>query len=217
MARSIEKVFNERLHEFYGMLALHYIKGEDFEKAEHYLVKAGEEAMRSSASGEALNYYQEGLKLYLQLNKDAADPERLAMFEKNIANVLYSKGRWFDAVKHINKFFEYSNTSVSPNKLYILFKFIKNLVFVLATGDRLFKKEKPIPSKKDNEFFDLMYKRSSASVYFDNTQMLFDALRSFNSIVKLDITKSTGAFNIVIGTAGLLLLVIYLKKFHANF
>ena len=33
VARSIEKVFDERLHEFYGMLALHYIKGEDDEKS----------------------------------------------------------------------------------------------------------------------------------------------------------------------------------------
>ncbi len=51
------------MDEFYGMLAYHYSKGEDLDKAEEYMIKAGEEALRSSASREALNYYQEALSL----------------------------------------------------------------------------------------------------------------------------------------------------------
>ncbi len=57
IAQSIEEVFNERLHEFYGMLAYHYSKGENLDKAEEYMLKAGEEAMKASASSEALSYY----------------------------------------------------------------------------------------------------------------------------------------------------------------
>jgi len=45
VANSIEKVFTERLHELYGMLAFHYMRGEDEEKSYEYLVKAGEEAL----------------------------------------------------------------------------------------------------------------------------------------------------------------------------
>ena len=41
VADSIEKVFNERLHEFYGMLAYHYSQAEDPDKTEEYLIKAG--------------------------------------------------------------------------------------------------------------------------------------------------------------------------------
>ncbi|MBW1855874.1 MAG: AAA family ATPase, partial [Deltaproteobacteria bacterium] len=59
VATSIERVFNKRLQEFYGMLAFHYSRGEEYEKAEEYLIKAGEEALKSSASSEALHYYQE--------------------------------------------------------------------------------------------------------------------------------------------------------------
>ena len=61
VAGSIEKVFSERIHEFYGMLAYHYSRAENHKKAEEYLIKAGEEALKSSASIEALNYYQEFL------------------------------------------------------------------------------------------------------------------------------------------------------------
>ena len=55
VARSIEKVFDERLHEFYGMLALHYIKGEDDQKEAYYLIKGGEETMKASALSGAVN------------------------------------------------------------------------------------------------------------------------------------------------------------------
>ena len=64
VAESIENgYFQERLHEFYGLLALHYSQADDLEKAEEYMTKAGEEALRSSASSEALHYYQEALAL----------------------------------------------------------------------------------------------------------------------------------------------------------
>jgi len=89
VANTIERVFSDKLYEFYGMLAYHYSKGEHLEKAEEYMIKAGEEALRSSASSEALDYYQEALKLYLKKHGHNTDPEKLVMFEKNIALALF--------------------------------------------------------------------------------------------------------------------------------
>jgi len=153
VAKSIETVFKERLHEFYGMLALHYSKGEDYENAEHYLVKAGKEAIRTSASSEALNYYQEGLNLYLQFSKDARDSEKLAMFEKNIAIALYNKARWVEAVEHIDKVLEYWNIPTSPNWILTITKFVFSMLPIVAGFDHLFAKYKPPPSQRDNEVF----------------------------------------------------------------
>ena len=102
MADSIEKVFKGRLNEFYGMLAFHYSKGEDEDKAEEYLIKAGEEALRLSASSEALNYYQQGLKLYLERYGNDADSEKIAVFEKNIAFAFFNKGQYENALNCID-------------------------------------------------------------------------------------------------------------------
>ena len=85
VADSIEKVFRERLHEFYGMLAYHYSKGEDKEKAEEYLIKAGEKALRTSASAEALNYFKAALELYQSMYWKNTDCEKVVMIKKNIA------------------------------------------------------------------------------------------------------------------------------------
>jgi len=202
VARSIEKIFDERLHEFYGMLALHYVKGEDYEKAEQYLVKAGEEALRSSASSEALNYYQEGLKLYLQSNKDTADPEKLAMFEKNIAIALYNKCRWVESVQHVDKVFEYWNIPVYPNRAVEIIKFIKNIIFIVAGLDRVSRRAKKIPTQRDNEVFELLFIRGSALVYFDNVKLFFHGISAFNKICLVDWTKSPDSTQIFLALAG---------------
>jgi predicted ATPase len=90
VAKSIEKIFKKRQNEFYGIIAFHYCIGEDEEKAEEYLVKAGEEALKSSASSEALHYYTEALKLYLKKYGDDADPGKVSMIESNIAIALFN-------------------------------------------------------------------------------------------------------------------------------
>ena len=107
VAHSIEKIFKERLHEFYGMLAYHYSRAEDREKTEEYLIKAGEEALRSAASDEALHYYEEALQLYLKKSGPDADPEKVAMLEKNIALALYNRGQHQEAIKYFDKALDY--------------------------------------------------------------------------------------------------------------
>ena len=204
VARSIEKVFDERLHEFYGMLALHYIKGEDEQKAAYYLIKAGEEAMKASASSEALNYFQDGLKLYLQSNKDSAVPEKLAMFEKNIAIALNNKCRWVESVQHIDKVFEYWGFSPDPNKIFTLIGFAKNIIYIFAGINKVFKKTKTLPSQREIEIYDLLYKKGTALVFFDTVRCLFNALRGFNWASQIDMAPYPEAVNVYTGTAGVI-------------
>jgi len=201
VARSIENVFKERLHEFYGMLALHYSKAEDYENAEQYLVKAGEEALKSSASNEALNYYQEGLKLYLQYNKDAKDPEKLAMFEKNIAIALFNKSRWVEAVDHFDKVFDHWRVDTSPNRLMLIAKFVLNAITITIGLNGLSVKKKSLPSQRDNEIFDLFYKKNASVSYFDQRKSFFTTLNFLNTALKFDITKSHSAVVFLFGSA----------------
>jgi len=40
----MESLFADRLDDFFGLLAYHYTKAEDWEKAQEYLFKAGDQA-----------------------------------------------------------------------------------------------------------------------------------------------------------------------------
>lgn len=101
VAKAIESIFPERMHEFFGMLAFHFGRAENIEKSEEYLLKAGEAALQSAASTEALHYYHEALNLYKLKFKDNIDPLKLAQLEKNTAQAYYNKGLYVETVEHL--------------------------------------------------------------------------------------------------------------------
>jgi tetratricopeptide (TPR) repeat protein len=128
------------LHNFYGILAYHYSNGENLEKAEEYLIKAGEEALKSSASSEAINFYQEGLKLYLTKYGDAADSDKLAMFEKNIALAFFNKGQYANALEYFDRVLKRLGERSSKNQIIIAYRLISDFLNLI--------KNLYLPSKK---------------------------------------------------------------------
>ncbi|MCH8995271.1 MAG: AAA family ATPase [Chloroflexi bacterium] len=62
VAAAIEELYADRLPEQYEALAHHYYKGQEWEKALDYLVKAGDKAAASYANQDALDYYDRALQ-----------------------------------------------------------------------------------------------------------------------------------------------------------
>lgn len=122
IAYSIEIIFFEKIHEFYGMLAYHYSRAENLEKAEEYLILAGEEALKASASSEALNFYQQALSIYLKIYGQAADPEKKTMLEKNIALVLFNRGQYVEAANYFDKVLSYYGVRTPKNMITAIVK-----------------------------------------------------------------------------------------------
>lgn len=203
VADSIENVFREKLPEFYGMLAYHYSQGENLDKAEEYLIKAGKEALRAAASTEALHYYQQGLKLYLKKYKTATDLEKLAKFEKNIALAFFNKGHYENALKYYDvvlvRWGEKSPKSkiiTCARLIYYLLNVIANLFLPIGKGRRA-------PSKKINEIFDLSYKRAIILVYSDHNRCFFETLRIMKELNKFDITKVENGVGMWMSASGI--------------
>jgi tetratricopeptide (TPR) repeat protein len=188
-AASIEKVFKERLHEFYGMLAFHYGKAEHEEKTAEYLVKAGEEALKSSASNEALAYYQEALHLYTNKYGDAVDPAFVAMLEKNIAAALYNKGQYLEAIKYFDKVLTYNGEKVPKQSILVLSKFLFCFVYFLISLYLPFLRFKKTPTQKDNEIIDLTSKKIEALLVIDVKRMFIEYFYFFKKLAEFDLTK----------------------------
>jgi tetratricopeptide (TPR) repeat protein len=203
VAESIEKVFSQRLQEFYGMLAYHYSRGENVEKTEAYLIKAGEEALRSSASSEALNYYQEGLKLYLQKYGDAADPEKLATFEKNIALAFFNNGQYENALEYFDRVLEIWGARPPKNRLTTGLKVIYDLLNVIAHLYLPLRKAKKMPDQRDNEIFHLSYKRSMALVHSDPKRCFIEFLNTIKRLNRFDITRIENGLGFWMSASGL--------------
>ncbi len=205
VADTIERVFSERLHEFYGMLAFHYSMGEHEDKSEAYLVKAGEEALKASGSSEALYYYQEALNLYLKKHGGAADPAKVAMLEKNIALALYNKGQYIEAIVFFEKVLAHYRVNTPKHSILVAIQFIVNFLSFLRSMYVPILKFNRLPSPRDNEISDLLFKKCTAlsvtypQKYFTETFNLFRRLSRFKiNAIKDGIVKLSGCISIFI-------------------
>jgi class 3 adenylate cyclase/tetratricopeptide (TPR) repeat protein len=189
VADSIQKVFAERLHEFYGMLAYHYSCGENEDKAEEYMIKAGEEALRSSASSEALHYYQEALRLYLKKHGETGDPEKLAMFEKNIAIALHHRGQYGKSVEHFDKALTYYGEILPRHPIAVTLKLLVCFAHVLISLYFPFLKFKKIPIDRDKEYFILSFKKLQSLTQIAPKRFFVEGFYMIRRLSEYDLTK----------------------------
>lgn len=189
VAEAIETVFSERLHEFYGMLAMHFSRGENLEKAEEYLIKAGEEALKAAASYEALSYYQDALKLYLNKYAGAADPEKIAGLERKIALAFFNKGNYVEAVKHFDKVFAAWKLERPRNKILAGFFFAIDLSVILKNLYFPSRKAKKNPTERDADVLAASYQRGTVLASVDTYRFLMDSIRSLRTLFEFDLAK----------------------------
>jgi tetratricopeptide (TPR) repeat protein len=203
VAHSIEKLFKERVPEFYGTLAYHYSRGEDLDKAEEYLIKAGKEALSSAASDEALNHYTEALRLYLKKSGNDADPEKVAMLEKNIGLALFNRGRYAEAVEHFDKALNYYWGKLPRNTLSRVFKFLLSFTkFILALYFPSFW-FKRFPIQQDTEAVDLFYKKGEALVVINPKRFLIEFFFFHATFIHFDLTKFKFGMGIFVGASAM--------------
>jgi len=176
VAEAIERLFSERLHEFYGILALHYSRADNLEKAEEYIVKAGEEALRSSASSEAITYFLQALQFYTEKHGLSADLEKLAGLEKNIALAYNSRGQFRESVHYIDKVFKRWGRRSPGNRVSRMVKFAIDLLIILMRLYLPWTGRKKIANKRVNEFFDLAKMKARAMLFFDQETMVTDII-----------------------------------------
>jgi len=67
IGNAIEDIYPERLEEFYEMLAYHYSKSEDSEKAYQYLKLSGNKSTQNHSLWEAFRFYKEAIIMLSQL------------------------------------------------------------------------------------------------------------------------------------------------------
>ena len=78
----IEELFAGRLEEVYSLLAYHFARAEDGERALDYLLKAGE------ADSDALTYYRQAHDTFLSVFGETSEPIRLAQLERRMGEAL---------------------------------------------------------------------------------------------------------------------------------
>ncbi len=201
VAASIEKRFAHRLQDFYGMLAYHYSRGEDEERAAEYLVKAGEEAMKSSASAEALHYYQSALELYLKKYGTAADPDRLAQYERNIAFAYFNKGQYVDAILFFDRALQRLGVKLPPNRTALVVQFAHSfLVYYLSLYFPYFKYRRK-PDAREQEILSLYLNKAKALGVLDPLRFFIESILIAKRMTAYDLSLIDNGAALFAGTS----------------
>ncbi len=80
IGEAIEKLYAERLEEFYEMLAYHYRRSDDKGKSLEYLELASQKAIKICAMEEAIAYFKEAMKLLDTLPETEVNQKRRVSF-----------------------------------------------------------------------------------------------------------------------------------------
>jgi class 3 adenylate cyclase/tetratricopeptide (TPR) repeat protein len=107
VGRAIEALFVDRLEEFYGLLAYHYAQAEAWEKAQDYLLKAGDQAGRVAADAEALAHYEQAMAAYGRAFGEEWDPLQRAALERKMGEALFRRGEHEAALEHFHRALDY--------------------------------------------------------------------------------------------------------------
>ena len=112
VAVGIERLYRERLEEYYEELAHHYSRSEDAEKAVEYLLKAGEKAKRSYANETAISHFQKALEMLEQQGLGLSRRSRIETMERqdwklealqSLGEVYWGIGKIVESVKVFNQ------------------------------------------------------------------------------------------------------------------
>jgi len=204
VARTIETLYAERLSEFYGRLAYHYSRAEDLEKAEDYVFRAGDEAVRSAASHEALEYFREASRLYLLLHGDGGDAGKKARLEKSIGIALLNQGNLSEAVPHFDTALEHLGERVPRGRVGVAYHFAGDMAAVLwDLYVRPARRRAARASTSHREVMEVRYHRAKAQTTTDTTRFFFDSIGSLRRLNQCEPATIDAACGLYAGSAAL--------------
>ena len=88
IAQAIEKLYAERINEFYELLAFHYEKAEDWEKAATYLSRAGRKAEEIFSKQESEGFYERKTEAVKQLYSTSGADRPILKFILKVFTIL---------------------------------------------------------------------------------------------------------------------------------
>lgn len=183
VGETIEVLFADRLEEFYALLAYHYARAEDWEKAQYYLVKAGDQAGKVAADAEALAYYRQALAAFSRAFGDRWDPFQRAVLERKMGEALFRRGEHQQAADYLQRALAYLGSPLPASRWGIRLAIIGQLVqqaghrllpdlFIRHTDDR------PHPAAEERaRIYDAM---GWIDYFVDVNRLILDALMLLN-------------------------------------
>jgi tetratricopeptide (TPR) repeat protein len=184
VATCLEAQYAGRLEAIFGLLAYHYAQAERWDRAQHYLFLAGDQAGRQAASSEALTHYGRALALYNQALGDRRDTLGRAQLTRKIAEAYYGqRGRLGESEEQLREALALLNRRMPESKIGLALGLLSQ--FVVQAAHRLWPSRFLgfIPAARQERVLEAVRAYELlAQIYFFRNKAgnLYAALRSLN-------------------------------------
>jgi class 3 adenylate cyclase/tetratricopeptide (TPR) repeat protein len=197
IGKTIETLFTDRLVEFYGLLAYHFARAEVWEKAQGYLLKAGDQAGRMAADAEALAYYDQATNAYARAFGDRWDPVQRASLHRKMGEAFHRRGEHQRALDYLEQALKDLGRPASPSRWATVRELVQQVASLVRPG--LPHERRPTPPDRAAEEEFLIYQTMGWIDVNNNSQrMMYDVLRALN------LSEQTGyADGIAFGSIGI--------------
>lgn len=97
----VETLFAGRLEKFYAVLAWHYARAEEWDKAQEYLFKAGDQAGEIAGNAEAVDHYRQALAAAAKTADSRWTPLQRATLQRKMGEALFRLGDFQGALAEL--------------------------------------------------------------------------------------------------------------------
>jgi hypothetical protein len=203
-AEAIEIWLTDRVPGYHAMLAYHFGRGRDLERAEEYLFRAGDEAAKSAASNEALNFFRLAAEFYFQLHGEGGDPAKQARLEKSIAMALMNRGQLREAVEHFSEALAHlGDRAGRPRSRTAQYRGFAVDLAAVALGLYFPRsKRRPPATESQRERIDVRFRRGLAQTT-TAPEFVFDTLATLRLLDRVDPHSIPEAGGIYAGAVGI--------------
>jgi tetratricopeptide (TPR) repeat protein/regulation of enolase protein 1 (concanavalin A-like superfamily) len=118
VAEGYEALYASRIDEYYEELAYHYSRSDDSQKALHYLVKAGDKSKEAFANEEAIEYYNQALKLTDDVETVPPCRSLLGHIYQSLGEIYFPLANHEEALECCRKALEYTTDKKRRARIY---------------------------------------------------------------------------------------------------
>ncbi len=183
VAETIEALFSDRLNDFYALLAHHYSAAEAWEKAQEYLLRAGDQAGGMAADAEALAHYRRAMEAYGRAHEDDWQPLARARLERKMGEALFRLGEHEQARAYLERAMTLLGhelpDSARGTRLAILRALFTQIAHRLFPG-RFVRQMGSLPSAENEEFFKANHALNWIEILVDPVRWLLIVLQGLN-------------------------------------
>jgi class 3 adenylate cyclase/tetratricopeptide (TPR) repeat protein len=181
---AIETQMADRLDEFYGLLAYHYSAAEEWERAQEYLFKAGDQAGRMAADAEALAHYRKAMEAYALVRGDDWDPLERAQLERKIGEALFRLGEHEQAQAYLERALAFLGEGLPATRWGTRLAIVHAILIQIGhrfISRRLVRSMKGSPNPATEEIFLISLALSWVEVFHDIERYLLVSIKVLNS------------------------------------